>query len=129
MITFLESTGSVTFLPKITISTMTEKGEHSETYEFTKDNIYKITAFDSKLKKLISYTGKVSSYTVSTNNEYKKNFPIDIEPFMNIKSLVLDCSEENKSVLVNIDICNIRDIKVYTNAGIETIKYGIKEFK
>lgn len=131
MITFLKTEAKPHWEFDIEIHSMTQNGHEVKTCEVNGTDLYKITFFDQKTSNLKTYTGKVVFYTLSKDDHPTYNYETKrVELSKCITSLVLDCSEESESKTITIDICDIRDIKRYSEEAFEEISSStIKEWK
>ena len=131
MITFLKTEATPHWEFDIKIHSMTQNGHEVKTCEVNSTDLYKITFFDQKMATLKTYTGKVVHYTLSKDDHPTYNYGSKrVELSKCITSLVLDCSEESESKTITIDICDIRDIKRYSEEAFEEISSStIKEWK
>lgn len=133
MITFLKTEAKPHWEFDIEIHSMTPKGHEVKTCEINNTDLYKITFFNQQECTLKTYTGKVARYVLKCNYALRSSDDFifcDDNNLYSIKSLQFDCSEESESKTITIDICDIRDIKRYSEEAFEEISSStIKEWK
>ena len=95
--------------------------------EIDMDKVYTIMVADT-IDRLVTYTGRIISYTLSTSREVLSYVSKDSKPDT-VDTITIDCSSEGMSEKHCINVCDIRGIEETTVGMEEVYTKDIPDFK
>lgn len=124
MISFLTCDARLTLRPILNISYQEKDKINSKRIEVDDSTIYKITVADNTLG-LHTYNGRIIGFTIMDENT-----PLALLNDTKIDTIKLDCSDEQSSKIVCINVSDIRYIEEMSTSGFdEIVNRDIDTFK
>ncbi len=119
MISFLTCNANAVLKLILNISYQEKDKIKSKSIEVDTDTIYKITVADNMLG-LNTYNGRIISFTMNTEDTPLNFVNSNTKPIV-VDTIKLDCSDEQSSKIVYINVSDIRYIEEMSTSGFDEI--------